>query len=67
MMLYVLQTMKFHLRTAYGQSEWDYGGTKEDPTMGLVQGNGAVPPGFLAVSTLTKNAYKRLGHGMDLV
>lgn len=60
-MLYVLQTMKFHLRTAYGQSEWDYGGTKEDPTMGLVQGNGAVPPGFLAVSTLMKKCLQTTG------
>ena len=49
MMLYVLQTMKFHLRTAFGQSEWSYGGSTKKPTMGLAQGNGAAPPGFLAV------------------
>ena len=67
MMLYVLQTMKFYLRTAYGQSESSYGGTKEDPTMGLAQGNGAAPPGFLAVATLMINAYKRLGHGVDFI
>ena len=59
--------MKFYLRTAYGQSEWSYGGSKEEPMMGLAQGNGAAPPGFLAVSTLMINAYKRLGHGVDLV
>ena len=39
MMLYVLQTMKFYLRTAYGQSEWSYGGSKEEPMMCLAQGN----------------------------
>ena len=35
--------------------------------MGLAQGNGAAPPGFLAVSTLMIGAYKRLGHGLNFV
>ena len=35
--------------------------------MGMAQGNGAAPPGFLAVSTMMINAYKRLGHGVDLI
>ena len=65
MMLYVLRTMKFHLRTAFGQSEWSYGVSAKEPTMELAQGNGAAPPGFLAVSTLMINAYKRLGHGVN--
>ena len=56
MMLYVLQTMNFYLKTGFGQSQESYGGTKEDPTMGLAQGNGAASPGFLAVSTLMINA-----------
>jgi hypothetical protein len=67
MMLYVLQTMNFYLRTGFGQSIVPYGGTKEDPTMGLAQGNGAAPPGFLAVSTLMIEVYKRLGHGSNFV
>ncbi len=33
--------------------------------MELAQGNGAAPPGFLAVSTLMINAYKWLGHGVN--
>jgi len=65
MMLSVLQTMKFYLRTGFGQSTTSYGGTKDDPTMGLAQGNGAAPPGFLAVSTLMIDVYKRLGHGVN--
>ena len=35
--------------------------------MGLAQGNGAAPPGFLAVSTLMIEVYKRLGHGTNFV
>ena len=45
MMLSILQTMKFYLRTGFGQSTTSYGETKDDPTMGLAQGNGAAPPG----------------------
>ena len=30
--------------------------------MGFGQGNGASPPGFLAVSTLLIEAYRRQGH-----
>lgn len=60
--LSVLQTMTFYLRTGYGVSKTGYGGTKDDPTFGLGQGNGMAPSGFSAVSTLMIGAYKRLGH-----
>lgn len=43
MMLSVLQVMKFYLRTSFGQSTTSYGGNKDDPTMGLAQGNGVSP------------------------
>jgi hypothetical protein len=33
-----------------------------DPSMGLGQGNGAAPPGFLAVCTLMINIYHNLSH-----
>jgi hypothetical protein len=49
MMLYVLETMTWYLKTAFGQSKISFGGTALDPSMGLGQGNGALPPGFLAV------------------
>ena len=52
MMLLVLQTMTFYLRTGFGISIVTYGGTKVDPTMGLAQGNGAASPGFTGVSTV---------------
>ncbi len=67
MMSYVLETMNWFLKTAFGQSKTSFGGTKWDPLMGLGQGNGAAPPGFLAVCTLMINVYRRLGHGTEFV
>jgi hypothetical protein len=64
MMLYVLETMTWYLKTASGQSKILFGGTALDPSMGLCQGNGAAPPGFLAVCTLMINNYRNLGHGV---
>ena len=54
--------MTFYLRTGYGVSKNGYGGTVDDPTFGLGQGNGMAPSGFTAVSSLMDEAYKRLGH-----
>ncbi len=50
MMLYFLETIQWFSKTAFGQSEKSFGGTKWDPLMGLGEGNGMAPPGFLAVS-----------------
>ena len=55
--------MKWYLKTAFGQSMTSFGGTPDDPSMGFGQGNGAAPPGFLAVSTLLVEVYWRQGHG----
>ncbi len=65
MMLYVLETMTWYLKTAFGKSQISFGGTRWDPSMGLGQGNGAAPPRFLAVCTLMINVYHNLGHGVD--
>jgi hypothetical protein len=59
-MLFVLHTMNWHLD---GQSPTSFGGTKDDPSIGLAQDNGATLPGFLAVSTLLINMYQRNSHG----
>jgi hypothetical protein len=37
--LSVMQTVTFYLRTGYGVSQQGYGGTVDDPSMGLGQGN----------------------------
>ncbi len=63
MMLSVLQTMKWYLKTAFGQSATAFCGTLDDPLMGFGQGNGASLQGFLAVSTLLIEVYWRQGHG----
>ena len=60
--LSVLQTMTFFLRTGYGVSQTGYGGSADDPTFGLGQGNGMAPSGFSAVSSLMVGALERLGH-----
>jgi hypothetical protein len=60
--LSVLQTMTFFLRTGYGVSKAGYGGSPDDPTFGLGQGNGMAPSGFTAVSALMVGALQRLGH-----
>jgi hypothetical protein len=46
MMLYVLKTMTWYLKTAFGQSKISFGGTALVPSMGLGQGNGAPPRAF---------------------
>ncbi len=66
-MLYVLKTMTWYLKTAFGQSKIFFGGTALDPSMGLGQGNGAAPPGFLAVCTLMINVHHNLGHGFTFI
>jgi hypothetical protein len=63
--LSVMQTMTFYLRTGYGVSQQGYGGTVDDPSMGLGQGNGMAPSGFQSVSTLMVNSYRRLGHASE--
>ncbi len=66
-MLYVLKTMTWYLKTAFGQSKISFSGTALDPSMGLGQGNGVAPPGFLAVCTLMINVYHNLCHGVTFI
>jgi hypothetical protein len=67
MMLYVLKTMTWYLKTAFGQSKISFGGTVLDPSMGLGQGNDAAPPGFLALCTLMINVYPNLSQGVTFI
>jgi hypothetical protein len=66
-MLYVLKTMTWFLNLALCQSKILFGGMALDPSMGLDQGNGAVPPGFLAVCTLMINVHRNLDHGVTFI
>lgn len=65
-MLSALQTMKFFLRTGFGDSKSFFGGTDSSPYGGLGQGNGAAPPAFTAVSTLLIMAFVAMGHGNEV-
>jgi hypothetical protein len=67
MMLYVLKTITWYLKIAFGQSKISFGGKALDPSMGLGQGNDAAPPGFLAVCTLMINVYCNHGHGVTFI
>jgi hypothetical protein len=58
-----MQTMRFFLRTGYGELDRSYRGSTEDRTLGLGQGNGAAGPGFLAISSQIVNAYLQDGQG----
>jgi hypothetical protein len=62
-----MKTMQYVLKTGFGDSPDSYGGTATAPNFGLGQGSGASPPGFLALSSLTINAYQRMGHGAKIL
>ncbi len=62
-LLNTMQTMQYVLKAGFGESTCTYGGTTAAPNSGLGQGSGAASPGFLALSSLIVNAYRRLGHG----
>ena len=49
-MIQTLIKMKHYIRTAYGDSEWSYGGNMTRPLQGAIQGNGAASPMFVAIS-----------------
>ena len=50
-MITTLCNMQHYIRTAYGDSDWSYGGKHEKKILqGAVQGNGAASPIFIAIS-----------------
>ena len=51
-MLKVIQQMKFHLRTRYGDSDTNYRGIEAKPYQGLYQGNGATPAAWILLSSM---------------
>jgi hypothetical protein len=65
--LFCIQTMQYYLATGHGLSTSSYGGSRKSICMGLVQGSGAAPGAWIAVSTVIVGAYKRRGYGAHLV
>ena len=65
-LLETMETMRFFLRTGFGESKQSYGGTHEERLAGYGQGNAASGPGFTALSALIVNAYLRNGYGAQI-
>lgn len=61
-----VQLMRYFLQTGFGLSETSYGGTSDSVCMGLIQGSGAAPGVWTAVSTVILGAYKAKGYGAYL-
>ena len=55
--------MLFFLKTGFGLSNKGFGGTRVNPFQGLIQGSGAAPGAWTAVSTVILSVYKRRGYG----
>ena len=62
-MLEAIQEMEHHIRTAFGDSEEHYGNDREAPPQGVLQGNGAGPAGWFAISTLMIQILRDQGYG----
>ena len=62
-MLEAIQEMEHHIRTAFGDSEAHYGNDREAPPQGVLQGNGAGPAGWFAISTLMIQILRDQGYG----
>ncbi len=66
-LLTLMQTMQYVLKTGFGESAGSYGSTIASPNSGLGQGSGASPPGFMALSSMIINTYRHLGHGAKIL
>jgi hypothetical protein len=66
-MLTAIQQMKFFLCTAFGDSDKAIEAKVNLKIQGLMQGNGAAPAGWTAVSIVILQAHKTQGHGASFV
>jgi len=64
--LTALRLMQFCIRIGFGESPELFGGTEDRPFGGGGQGSGWAPPGFVALSSIMINAYKRAGCGAEI-
>ena len=62
-MLETIQEMEHHVRTAFGDSEGHYGNGPGLPPQGILQGNGAGPAGWFAISTVLIETLRKEGFG----
>ena len=67
-MLKCIQKMDHHIRTTHGDSEITYSSKNSPiPFQGVLQGNGASPSIWVAVSTPLLNMMRQANHGMQIV
>jgi hypothetical protein len=67
LMLTTMQHMQYFVKSGFGLADTpSFQGTPDSKLMGLGQGSGAAPLGMRGVVTLAINAYKTLGHGMQV-
>ena len=65
-MIDTIQDMDHYIRTAFGDSEDAYRrGPRDPPPQGMLQGNGAGPAGWSAISTVIINVMKSQGFGYN--
>ena len=63
-MIKTIQHMEHYIRTAFGDSEQGYKRKHNDPPpQGVLQGNGAGPAGWFAISTVIIEELKKAGYG----
>ena len=65
-LLKTIETMRFNLRTGFGETKQSYGGTHEQRLAGYGQGNAASGPGFTALSSLIIKANISDGYGAQI-
>ncbi len=65
-LLKTMETMRFFLRTGFGESKQSYGGTHEQQLASYGQGNAALGPALTALSSLIVKAYLRDGYGAQI-
>ena len=61
--LLCIQTMQFFLKTGFRMAKKSYGGSSQNLYMGLVQGSGAAPAAWTAISPVMLGAYKFKRYG----
>jgi len=65
-MITTIQQMQHYTRTAIGESEQSYGPNPSGPPpQGLIQGNGAAPAAWSAISAVLVDCMKGEGHGYE--
>jgi hypothetical protein len=62
----MMETMRFFLRTGFGELATSHGGTHKEWLAGFGQGNVAAGLGFTAMSSLIVKAYLRDGFGAQI-